>query len=184
MSAIDTQISSLCYFFRKIFLFSFSAFLVTLYMNDFLVGLIVGLAVALVLAIVLISRNASQKKESRKEVEKYKNMLQDRMELESDGIVKLKDEIAELKKQNENLRISLNTMAQKPGRKEIQRLDVYQTAAERLIMNSPGFAPVWQAALKESEEEFKKTFLGLTPYLRKHISTKASDAVLIDDSNS
>ena len=62
--------------------------------------------------------------------------------------------------------------------------DVYQTAAERLIMNSPGFAPVWQAALKESEEEFKKTFLGLTPYLRKHISTKASDAVLIEDDNS
>ena len=153
-------------------------------MNDFLVGLIVGLAVAVVLAIVLLSRNASQKKEARKEIEKYKKMLQDRMELESDGIVKLKDEIADLKKQNENLRISLNTMAQKPGRKEIQRLDVYQTAAERLIMNSPGVAPVWQAALKESEEEFKKTFLGLTPYLRKHISTKASDAVLIEDDNS
>ena len=98
-------------------------------MNDFLVGLIVGLAVAVVLAIVLLSRNASQKKEARKEIEKYKKMLQDRMELESDGIVKLKDEIADLRKQNENLRISLNTMAQKPGIKEIQRLDVYQTAA-------------------------------------------------------
>ena len=60
-------------------------------MNDFLVGLIVGLAVAVVLAIVLLSRNASQKKEARKEIEKYKKMLQDRMELESDGIVKLKD---------------------------------------------------------------------------------------------
>ena len=91
---------------------------------------------------------------------------------------------AELKKQNENLRISLNTMSQKPGRKEMQRLDVYQTASERLSMNSPGFAPVWQAALKESEEEFKKTFLGLTPYLRKHISTKASDAVLISNDDS
>lgn len=150
-------------------------------MNDFIVGLIVGLAVAVVLAVALLSKAASAKKEAKAEVEKYKRMLQDRMELESDGLTKLKGEVEELKKQNENLRISLNTMSQKPGRKEMQRLDVYQTAAERLSINSPGFAPVWQAALKESEAEFRKTFLGLTPYLRKHISTKTSDAVLIDN---
>ena len=150
-------------------------------MNDFIVGLIVGLAVAVVLAVVLLSKAASAKKEAKAEVEKYKRMLQDRMELESDGLTKLKGEVEELKKQNENLRISLNTMSQKPGRKEMQRLDVYQTAAERLSINSPGFAPVWQAALKESEAEFRKTFLGLTPYLRKHISTKTSDAVLIEN---
>lgn len=150
-------------------------------MNDFIVGLIVGLAVAVVLAVALLSKGASAKKEAKAEVEKYKRMLQDRMELESDGLTKLKGEVEELKKQNENLRISLNTMSQKPGRKEMQRLDVYQTAAERLSINSPGFAPVWQAALKESEAEFRKTFLGLTPYLRKHISTKTSDAVLIDN---
>lgn len=150
-------------------------------MNDFIVGLIVGLAVAVVLAVALLSKAASAKKEAKAEVEKYKRMLQDRMELESDGLTKLKGEVEELKKQNENLRISLNTMSQKPGRKEMQRLDVYQTAAERLSINSPGFAPVWQAALKESEAEFRKTFLGLTPYLRKHISTKTSDAVLIEN---
>ena len=150
-------------------------------MNDFIVGLIVGLAVAVVLAVALLSKGASAKKAAKAEVEKYKRMLQDRMELESDGLTKLKGEAEELKKQNENLRISLNTMSQKPGRKEMQRLDVYQTAAERLSINSPGFAPVWQAALKESEAEFRKTFLGLNPYLRKHISTKTSDAVLIEN---
>lgn len=143
--------------------------------------MIVGLAVAVVLAVALLSKGASAKKAAKAEVEKYKRMLQDRMELESDGLTKLKGEVEELKKQNENLRISLNTMSQKPGRKEMQRLDVYQTAAERLSINSPGFAPVWQAALKESEAEFRKTFLGLNPYLRKHISTKTSDAVLIEN---
>ena len=153
-------------------------------MNDFVVGLIVGLAVAVVLSVALLSKSSAQKKAAKEEVEKYRRMLQDRMELESEGLNKLKEENAELKKQNENLRISLNTMSQKPGRKEMQRLDVYQTASERLSMNSPGFAPVWQAALKESEKKKKKTFLGLTPYLRKHISTKASDAVLISNDDS
>ena len=118
-------------------------------MNDFVVGLIVGLAVAVVLSVALLSKSSAQKKAAKEEVEKYRRMLQDRMELESEGLNKLKEENAELKKQNENLRISLNTMSQKPGRKEMQRLDVYQTASERLSMNSPGFAPVWQAALKD-----------------------------------
>ena len=102
----------------------------------------------------------------------------------AEGLKKVKDENEELRKMNENLRVSLLALRDKPGRKEMQRLQILQKAADRLTINSPGFGPVWQAALKESEEEFKKTFLGLTPYLRKHISTKASDAVLIDDSNS
>ncbi len=148
-------------------------------MSDILVGLVLGLAVALVLAIVLSVKNGTEKKQIKQEIEKYKKMLQDRMELESDGIAKLKEENAVLKKENENLRISLTTMSQKPGRKEMKMLDIYQTAAERLSINSPGFAPVWQAALKESENDFQKIFKGFTPYLRKHIS-KASDAVLIE----
>lgn len=150
-------------------------------MNDFLTGLIVGLAVAAVLAIILATKNASAKKASKDEIARLKQMLTDRMELESEGLTKLKSENETLKKQNENLRVSLQTMSQKPGRKELQRLEVYQTAAERLTMNSPGFGPIWQAALKDSEEEFKKTFLGLTPFLRKHVSIKSNDVELISD---
>lgn len=148
-------------------------------MNDFLVGLIVGLATTLVVMIVLLSKNSATKKDSAKEIERLKKMLTDRMELESEGISKLKKENEELKQQNENLRISLHAFREKPGRKEMQRLQVYQTAADRLSLNSPGFAPVWQAALKESEEEFRKTFLGLSPFVKKPISMKASDATLI-----
>ena len=148
-------------------------------MNDFFVGLVLGLATTLVVMIVLLSKNSSAKKESAKEVERLKKMLTDRMELEAEGLNKLKAENEELKKQNENLRISLQAMSQKPGRRELQRLQVFQTAADRLSLNSPGFAPVWHAALKESEEEFKKTFLGLNPFMKKPIPVKASDASLI-----
>ena len=89
----------------------------------------------------------------------------------------------ELRKTNENLRVSLLAMREKPGRKELERLQVMQTAADRLVLNSPGFAPVWQAALKESEEEFRKTYSGLMPFLKRHIPLKTSDAQLIDDSS-
>lgn len=152
-------------------------------MNEFFTGMMLGVSFAIVIAIVLVVKNSGVKKQAKEDVEKYKKMLTDRMELETEGIQKLKAENEELKKNNENLRISIQTMSQKPGRKELQRLEVYQTAAERLTMNSPGFAPVWQAALKESEEEFKKTFVGLTPFLRKHVAVKANDVSLIDEDN-
>ena len=111
-------------------------------------------------------------------------MLTDRMEIESEGITRLKSENEKLKKENENLRISIQTYAQKPGRKELQRLQVYQTAVDRLIINSPGFGAAWQAALKDSEIEFEKTYIGVQPFIKKLIPMKTDAAVIkeIDES--
>ena len=111
-------------------------------------------------------------------------MLTSRMEIESEGVEKLKRSNEELKTQNENLRISLQTMSQKPGRKEIERLQVYQKAVDRLTINSPGFGPAWQAALKESEEEFSKTYSGVLPFIRRVIPGKTNAQLMdIDESS-
>jgi hypothetical protein len=63
------------------------------------------------------------------------------MDIEAEGLSKLKAENESLKKANENLRITVNTYSQKPGRKEISRLQVYQLAVDRLTINSPASAP-------------------------------------------
>ena len=152
-------------------------------MSNFIIGAACGLAVALIIAIYFSMKLSTLRKEKKTEVEKYRNMLAERMEIESAGVNKLKAENEELRKTNENLRVSLLAMREKPGRKELERLQVMQTAADRLVLNSPGFAPVWQAALKESEEEFRKTYSGLMPFLKRHIPLKTSDAQLIDDSS-
>jgi hypothetical protein len=56
---------------------------------------------------------------------------------------------------------------------------VYQQAADRLTINSPGFGAAWQAALKESEDEFEKTFYGIQPFIRRVIPLKSSDANVV-----
>lgn len=145
-----------------------------------LLGLSIGLFVALVLWVVMAIKRRAIKKASELEILKYKNMLSQRMELESEGMEKLRKENESLKSANDNLRISLQTMSQKPGKREIARLQVYQTAVDRLTINSPGFGPAWQAALKESEEEFSKTLSGTIPFLRKFIPNK-TDAQLIEE---
>ncbi|MCY1153209.1 MAG: hypothetical protein OWP43_12410 [Sphaerochaetaceae bacterium] len=148
-------------------------------MQQLLIGLGIGAALALVVLISMSARAHKKELEAKQEINKLKNMLTDRMDIESEGIQKLKAELELYKKENENLRITVSTYSQKPGRKEIARLHVYQLAADRLTLNSPGFGAAWQASLKESEEEFQKTFKGIQPFIRRVIPLK-TDAQVIE----
>ena len=140
--------------------------------------IISAVVIILIMALVFNLQKRKIVKNSKKEIEKYKNMLSDRMELESETLAKLKSDVETIKKENENLRISVQTYSQKPGRKELQRLNVYQTAVDRLIINSPGFGAAWQSALKDSEEEFEKTFIGSAAFVKKLIPMKTDASVL------
>ena len=144
--------------------------------------IIVAVVIILAMSVVFMIQKNKIKKQAKSEVEKYKAMITDRMELEGDTLAKLKSEIESLKLTNENLRVSVQTYSQKPGRRELQRLNVYQTAVDRLIINSPGFGAAWQAAIKESEEEFEKSFVGSVAFVKKLIPMK-TDANLLKDAD-
>ncbi len=148
-------------------------------MEQILIGVAIGVTPMLILLIIQLAKHKQREKQHLVEIKKLKGMVTDRMDLESDGLTKLKGEIEELRSQNENLRISLRTYSQKPGRREVSRLQVYQQAADRLTINSPGFGAAWQAALKDSEEEFEKTFYGVQPFIKKVIPLKSSDARVV-----
>lgn len=147
-------------------------------MQQFLIGLGIGAVLAVVVLISMAANNHKKELQYEKEILKLKNILTDRMDIESEGVNKLKKDLEQIKKENENLRITVSTYSQKPGRREIARLHVYQLAADRLTLNSPGFGAAWQASLKESEEEFEKTFRGINPFLRKIIPIKTDAQVI------
>ncbi|MBP5163448.1 MAG: hypothetical protein ILP16_10810 [Spirochaetales bacterium] len=149
-------------------------------------SLLIGLGIGLVISLIVyiwqrIGRSDSEKK-SKAEIARLKNMLADRMDIESEGLKKLKAENEELKKANENLRITNAALSQKPGRAEVQRLQIYQQAVDRLVINSPGFGAAWQSALKESEEEFAKTYTGTQAFWKKILPGK-TNAKLISSSD-
>ena len=150
-------------------------------MQQFFIGLGIGLAVAAVVSLALSVRIGKVRKEKDGEVAKFKEMLSSRMELESEGLKKLKDENEELKKANENLRVSLLVMREKPGRKEVQKLQIMQKAVDRLTLNSPGFATAWQVAMHDSEEEFQRMYSGIVPFIKRHIAGR-SEAQLVEGS--
>ena len=149
-------------------------------MKEALIGLGVGVVIALIVYIWQKIGRADAEKKSKAEIARLKGMLADRMDIESEGLNKIKAENEELKKANENLRITNANLMQKPGRAEVNRLQIYQQAVDRLVINSPGFGAAWQSALKESEEEFAKTYTGAQAFWKKILPGK-TNAKLIEN---
>ena len=129
-------------------------------MEAFLIGLAFGAAGALAVLIWQWNIRRNMKRDNNAEIARLKSLLADRMDIESDGVKKLKAENEELKHANENLRITVAALSQKPGRAEAQQLMVYKQALEKLFVISPGFGGAWQTALNESEAEFERAYSG------------------------
>ena len=146
-----------------------------------LIGLGIGLVIALIVYIWQKIGRSDAEKKSKKEIARLKGLLADRMDIESEGVTKLKKENEDLKKANENLRITNANLMQKPGRAEVQRLHIYQQAVDRLVINSPGFGAAWQSALKESEEEFAKTYTGTQAFWKKILPGKTNAKLIQSD---
>ena len=149
--------------------------------KDLLIGLGIGLVIALIVYIWQKIGRSDAEKKSKKEIARLKGLLADRMDIESEGVTKLKTQNEELKKANENLRITNANLMQKPGRAEVQRLHIYQQAVDRLIINSPGFGAAWQSALKESEDEFAKTYTGTQAFWKKVLPGKTKAKLISND---
>jgi MFS superfamily sulfate permease-like transporter len=113
-------------------------------LKPFFIGLYIGIFVAL---FIFIREKAAARKLKKE-------------------ILNRKREVEELKRQNENLRISLQSFSEKPGRKEIKQLHLYQKAVEILTEKAPGFAQSWQSALRDGEEEMKLIHLGAIPFVK------------------
>ena len=91
-------------------------------MKQVIIGVAIGLVPMLVLLIIQYVKHSTKVKEHKAEISRLKAMVTDRMDLESEGLSKLRDEVKDLKAENENMRITIHTYSQKPGRKEIQRI--------------------------------------------------------------
>ena len=136
---------------------------------------LIGLGAGLIFFIIAIINNLRIRRKHKKEVLRIKSIVTQKMDIESDTLSRLREEIDNLKKQCENLRISVRTLSQKPNRREVAKLQVFQRAIEIMSLRAPGFAPAWQTAISESEKEYDKIFTGLEPFVRKVVPSKLID---------
>ncbi|MEN7548429.1 LapA family protein [Rapidithrix thailandica] len=132
----------------------------------------IGLIVGLVITVIVYFRESLKRSTLRKEIKSLKNHLHQKMDIDAEATNKKREEIELLKKENENLRISNQSLAQKPGRREVINLHIYQRAVDIMSEAAVGFAPMWQKSLKEAQKEYDKAEDGKLPFIKKIIPLK------------
>ena len=126
-----------------------------------------GLALGLILCVVTAMRAFFRRQELRREIDRLRKHLHTKLEIDASETERRKTELEQLKKERDNLRITVQSLNQKPGRKEIRQYYIYQTALDIMFEKAPGFAPAWQVTLKEAEQRFEKSESGVVPMLKR-----------------
>lgn len=141
--------------------------LVTVLANPFVKGLLLGL----VLCLIVYVRSYLRRRELGREVTRLRSHLHTKLEIDSKDNERRKNELERLKQERDNLRITVQSLNQKPGRKEVRQYFIYQTALDIMFEKAPGFAPAWQITLKEAEGLFEKSEKGVVPLLKRFMPT-------------
>jgi hypothetical protein len=131
--------------------------------NIFSLGLGLGLLVALSSWVSKWRAGSAM----RKELEDLKKHLQTQMSINAKGYEEIQQELKRLKQENENLRITVATLSNKPGRAELKTLQVWDKALRSIIVTSPGFAPAWEMAINEAKKEVQEADTGVKALVRK-----------------
>ena len=132
-----------------------------------------GLALGLFFCLAIYIRGVLRRRELGREVKQLRKHLHTKLEIDSAENERRKGEIETLRQERDNLRITVQSLNQKPGRKEIRQYYIYQTALDIMFEKAPGFAPAWQITLKEAEELFEKSEKGVVPLLKRLMPTSA-----------
>ncbi len=130
-----------------------------------------GLALGIIFCIIIYIRGFIRRNELTKEVNRLRSHLHTKLEIDSSENERRKTELERLKQERDNLRITVQSLNQKPGRKEIRQYFIYQTALDIMFEKAPGFAPAWQITLKEAEALFEKSEKGVVPLLKRLMPT-------------
>jgi len=136
-----------------------------------------GLVIGLLLVIFTWIKGVLKAMSLRKEIRQLKESLYTKMKVETKGQLALDDELGHLKNENENLRVSVKSLQQKPSRAEIRQLHIYDKAIRSLLGKSPGFGPAWEMVLKEAEEDFRQSETGLRAFVRQVFSPQISQQI-------
>ncbi|WP_163339936.1 hypothetical protein [Desulfopila sp. IMCC35008] len=132
-----------------------------------------GLAIGFIVCVIIYLRGLLRRRELAKEVDRLRTHLHTKLEIDSSENERRKNEMTRLQQERDNLRITVQSLNQKPGRKEIRQYYIYQTAIDIMFEKAPGFAPAWQVTLKEAESLFEKSESGVVPLLKRLMPTSA-----------
>lgn len=91
---------------------------------------------------------------TKRELKRLKGLLADKLEIEAEKMTDMKNSVADLKAENENLRMKINAGRVQNEKVDLERdLEIYARAERTMMVNAPGFAPAWEKAKEKAMEE-------------------------------
>lgn len=138
--------------------------------HPFALGLYLGLLIAMFIWKSGFSRQRNARSEQRRlqrELDELRGHLHTQLKINATGSDTLQRQLEELRVHNENLRVNLATLQQKPGRAELRHLQVLEAAVSRMREQAPGFAAAWERALREAEADLHAADSGLKKLMRR-----------------
>jgi hypothetical protein len=138
--------------------------------QEFVWGLLIGLLVALFLwKSGYAARRAAGREIKRleNEIRELQKHLNTQLKINASGNETLQEELESLRGQNENLRMLNAGLQHKPGRAEMRKLEVYESALAAMRQQAPGFAPAWENAVIQAEEDMTAAESGLRKLVRR-----------------
>ncbi|MGB6219582.1 hypothetical protein [Haloferula sp.] len=138
--------------------------------EPFVWGLLIGLGLAFFTWKSGLSNKIRLSRDVRRlesELRELQGHLNTQLKINSQGNQTLQDELDELRRQNENLRVSFAAVQTKPGRAEIRQFQVTDNAVRLMREQAPGFAPAWEKAVRQAEQEVEASESGLKKLVRK-----------------
>ncbi len=138
--------------------------------HPFSLGLLLGLLITFFTWKSGFAAKRNLKKENKRLVDEHKELqqhLNTQLKVNAEGNDTLQKKLEELREQNENLRVNISTLQNKPGRAEIRQLQIMENSVALMREQAPGFAQAWERALKQAEAEHSEAEGGLKKLVQK-----------------
>jgi hypothetical protein len=119
----------------------------TLLSHQFTWGLLLGLLIA--------GFSIWNHMKTKRELKRYQRHLSDKLELEARQLEGLKNEREKLMKENENLRLRVGMLNEKPDQRQTRNLEILNRAEKRMMINAPGFAAAWETAKSDAASDLE-----------------------------
>ncbi len=135
-------------------------------LNNPLIAGIAALSIGLVIAIFVKVSAWFKRRSLEKE---NASLLRGHILMHDTGHKTLTAELEGLKRQNENLRVTVATLKNKTEKSELRTLHIYDKAIRLMITRAPGFASVWETTLAEAEAEMQQVDTGMVAWIKRTI---------------
>jgi predicted nucleic acid-binding Zn-ribbon protein len=133
-----------------------------------------GLALGLLLAGFVLKNAIGAKMQLKREIRRIEGEMRDlqshlntQMKITATGSESLTKEIETLKSQNENLRVNLAALQNKPDRTEQRQFRMQEMAVSTMREQAPGFAGAWEKAMRQAEADMDSAESGFSKLVRR-----------------